>query len=555
MDPLSIAGLTLTAVDQLFKIGERTSELISNFRGFDHDTRVLETKIRDNNARTKLLQQLLFDTSSTYHGRTLFEQFDPEVQNHIQLFFEQAIGIIEQAHQLLSRRQNPATPSNIDLIAFPKLPSPSSSIFLSSPDSSKTNSFESHEISKKPSRTFQRLRWSLLDKKRVETIVREFSDVNNRIHENIKLWCLGTTIGVDLQHLRHLEEDVSSRALGFDIDAKLRLAASTEQSLPGTLEVHQDGNLRNELWSAIHVEERFGIMETSDRSMLIEYRYYAPESPVPVEMDTRTHDLVDSLAKLLHQPKGTVFRTPSCWGWARQAQQNRVAFMFSIPEGREPRPASLYKILGSSPQPPSLGQRFNLALQLARCISHLQLVKWVHKSFRSENILFFPPLLKSESASAASLQPYVDFSDPWVLGYEFSRPEKYFSHGQSDRCVTRDVYRHPDRQGKPTELFTKVHDIYALGVVLLEIGLWQQATSLDKSGFAKVRDPHDIKKQLVRHAEKRLASKMGEKYQRLVLTCLQNDFEVANDTKEDLKLQQAFRSQVLAVLENAAKYI
>lgn len=553
MDPLSVAGLALTAADQLWKISERTAELVSNFRDFDHDTKVLETKIKDDNARTKALRQLLFEPSTIYQSQTLFEQFDPEVQNHIQIFFEQAIGIIQQAHQLLSRLQ--ALPDETNLVdKFSRLSTPSSSIFITWPNGSNSSLSQTQDVSKKPSRTFQRLRWSLLDKKRVEAIVLEFSEVNKRIYDNIKLWCLGTSIGVDLQHLRHLEENTTSRTLGFDVDARLQLAASAGQSMPGTLEVQQIEDARRALYSVVPVEGKFGIMQWDSKPILVEYRSYAPESPVPVEMDSRTHDLVDKLAKLLRQPKETVFRTPSCWGWARQMQYNRVAFMFSIPEGCAPQPKSLYHIFGSGSQPPSLGQRFTLALQLARCISHLQLVKWVHKSFRSENVLFFPQA-ESSSGSTCTAEEYTDFSEPWVLGYEFSRPEAYFSQGQSDRSPLRDVYRHPDRQGRPTQPFNKVHDIYALGVVLLEIGLWQQATSLEKSGFANVRDPQAIKKQLLRHVEKRLASKMGEKYQQVVLTCLKNGFDVKDDSKEDLKLQQAFRTKVINVLENAAKYI
>ena len=60
----------------------------------------------------------------------------------------------------------------------------------------------------------------------MESIVDEFSELNSRIHENIKLWCLGTSIGVDLRHLRHLESDPNSRVLGFDVDARLQMATS-----------------------------------------------------------------------------------------------------------------------------------------------------------------------------------------------------------------------------------------------------------------------------------------------------------------------------------------
>lgn len=64
----------------------------------------------------------------------------------------------------------------------------------------------------------------------------------------------------------------------------------------------------------------------------------------------------------------------------------------------------------------------------------------------------------------------LDYSQPWVLGFEHSRPEIDFSGGSADVCLDRDIYRHPHRQGIPQRPFIKLHDIYALGVILLEIG-------------------------------------------------------------------------------------
>ena len=48
---------------------------------------------------------------------------------------------------------------------------------------------------------------------------------------------------------------------------------------------------------------------------------------------------------------------------------------------------------------------------------------------------------------------------------------------------------------------------------------------------------------------------MGGKLRDLLLRCLNSDFGVVEDTKDGLKLQQAFRSQVVAVLERAAEYV
>lgn len=80
MDPLSITALTLAVLDQLWRIGERTAELVSTYRSFDdvsggaspwacfasnigrvtQDSQNLENEIRDETNRTKILRVLLF---------------------------------------------------------------------------------------------------------------------------------------------------------------------------------------------------------------------------------------------------------------------------------------------------------------------------------------------------------------------------------------------------------------------------------------------------------------------------------------------------------------
>ena len=136
-----------------------------------------------------------------------------------------------------------------------------------------------------------------------------------------------------------------------------------------------------------------------------------------------------------------------------------------------------------------------------------------------------------------------------------SRPEPFFSAGQGDFDPAKDIYRHPERQGQPSAMFRKIHDIYALGAILLEIGLWEPAIKLEKNMFAHASKNYAVQAQLIKHAQKRLESKVGRKYKEIVIKCLTGNFGVENDTKEDLKLQQAFRAQVVDVLETAAKYV
>lgn len=89
----------------------------------------------------------------------------------------------------------------------------------------------------------------------------------------------------------------------------------------------------------------------------------------------------------------------------------------------------------------------------------------------------------------------------------------------------------------------------------MHIGLWQPALSFEKRGFARARNPLAIRDHIVGHAQKRLGQKMGDKYRNLVLKCLRGDFEVNNDTKEDLKLQQAFKAEVVGTLQKITQCI
>ena len=68
--------------------------------------------------------------------------------------------------------------------------------------------------------------------------------------------------------------------------------------------------------------------------------------------------------------------------------------------------------------------------------------------------------------------------DPFLVNFEYSRPANQNTTWTWDQDDEKNVYRHPDRQGHPMKSFDKTHDAYALGVVLLEIGLWQTASEL-----------------------------------------------------------------------------
>jgi hypothetical protein len=100
----------------------------------------------------------------------------------------------------------------------------------------------------------------------------------------------------------------------------------------------------------------------------------------------------------------------------------------------------------------------------------------------------------------------------------------------SDFEVEPNFYRHPDRQGRPTHQFSRLHDIYALGVVLLEIGLWVTLSRLMEAKIqeakisGKLPNRKRIAGDLINLAAQRLPIEMGVGYTTAVLACLKGDF-------------------------------
>lgn len=75
---------------------------------------------------------------------------------------------------------------------------------------------------------------------------------------------------------------------------------------------------------------------------------------------------------------------------------------------------------------------------------------------------------------------------PYLVGFEYSRPD---AHGeQTENVVDKEghkFYRHPEARAVPVAdvqqplggagRYSKVYDIYSLGVILMELGLFKSA--------------------------------------------------------------------------------
>ncbi|KAI0971066.1 hypothetical protein F4678DRAFT_91408 [Xylaria arbuscula] len=189
------------------------------------------------------------------------------------------------------------------------------------------------------------------------------------------------------------------------------------------------------------------------------------------------------------------------------------------------KPRSLRDLLLNS-QPDSLSHKLRAAQELAKAVAYVHVFGFVHKGIRPESILSF----ESEQTEESSL---------FLIGFEDFRQEDGRTQRLGDDVAERNLYRHPSRQGvSPSSDFFMQHDIYSLGVCLLEIGLWQSFIEYDLEGLHASLSPvlgepesdskddlahflmTTVKSTMVDLARTQLPRSMGTRYSKVVETCL-----------------------------------
>ncbi|KAL5313162.1 hypothetical protein ACEPPN_018895 [Leptodophora sp. 'Broadleaf-Isolate-01'] len=215
-------------------------------------------------------------------------------------------------------------------------------------------------------------------------------------------------------------------------------------------------------------------------------------------------NLVAEICAILNLCESSSTGVPKSLGYFWNLQNLQFGLVYEVPykiPSHETEPLTLSSMLREPPKVPPrpderaakpqhpLNQRFEFAKKLATALLFLHTTGWLHKDIRPENILVF----QSSSVPHAKRFPRV-LGDPFLVGLESARA----TAADSDKSARRkeamwkmDIYQHPDRVyiNAPIERdYTKAHDVYSLGIVLLEIGLWKPLSTLE-----------DVKKLYNRH--------------------------------------------------------
>lgn len=257
----------------------------------------------------------------------------------------------------------------------------------------------------------------------------------------------------------------------------------------------------------------------------------------------------------------------------------------------------------------TLGARFRLARKLVRAVCLLHSSGWLHKNIRAQSVIFFPEQANGATMldRRHEEETEIDVSKPILMGYIFSRPDdivqatgnpsapqsedkkpfknigfrEYLSELEqleSERVrerrhpydsivgfdmpgktllpkasndlnasgFTLDYYQHPAKHADPNRSYRHAYDVYSLGILLLEVGIWEQLKSYKHSGGGD-EDHYERRRWVCRTYLDRLRWACGDTYADVVLRCLMidsSDDEVAKASERELC------ARIVADLEN-----
>lgn len=226
----------------------------------------------------------------------------------------------------------------------------------------------------------------------------------------------------------------------------------------------------------------------------------------------------------------------------------RLELVFRIPSNLK-NPRSLKSLIArkdgnESASKPAVHSRLSLAMALSEAVLSVHSARLVHKSIQPETILLFEKWDEDKTQCNGETSLGV----PTLTAWSMSRKTDELSSRVGEDDWMQNIYRHPQRQGLQLEKRYHVgHDLYSLGVCLMELGLWEPLITAendqpprmsdrycDMAWRTKCIDPEEVGvlKRLVKPtvvqevmiglAEHDLGQEMGKAYSQVVLACFHN---------------------------------
>jgi hypothetical protein len=316
---------------------------------------------------------------------------------------------------------------------------------------------------------------------------------------------------------------------------------------PGPDREQRDGASRMENRSELGGEQRrkwayFVEDDGSQGTVIVEFKTRPP--PHDLQFTNAVIEEIEKLVRTLRSASknSATFRVLDCAGWYEAPDHFGIVYRPPV-MGPDVRCQSLGNILLDPKYLDLLQQdlenRLNLSKALAWTLFELHSVDWVHESFNPDNIILF-----GEEVPGHGIIKF-DWGAPYLVGFDSSRTNTGVSgKANLDAQWNIRLYTHPDRQSQTYRRYHKIHDIYSLGVVLLEIGRLGSFMAERLSG--KIFPAPLQLKDLYIQTAMSLHTVIGRAFRGAVLECLNGQFVNGND---DYLLVGEFRNRVCQKLD------
>lgn len=266
---------------------------------------------------------------------------------------------------------------------------------------------------------------------------------------------------------------------------------------------------------------------TGDIQVLVEYANFDAlyrETGVPPPLKR-----LEGLSTFLQQSRSRLHL--SLLGYFEDLERPRIGLVYdlsgidyeramlnqSVVEPDVKSPVSLLRLLQSASKTaksseggnaiPSLEARFRVALQVTESLKDMHANEFPHGNVNSGSVTFITDSKTQQVRSHELRKPVLCA----IELFSMSRVERHNSP------LTLNIYKHPKDQDKTFNTPTAIkYDMFGLGLLLLEIGLWTPLGDLYKAKYQL----SDFKVRLEKIWIPRLASKCGSVYMRIVETCL-----------------------------------
>ncbi|KAL4968686.1 uncharacterized protein BDV14DRAFT_167528 [Aspergillus stella-maris] len=287
-------------------------------------------------------------------------------------------------------------------------------------------------------------------------------------------------------------------------------------------------------------------------SILVEYTPMVLDSSSnpPYPGDERLDNVHQTLEQLVQNARVSHLGLLNFLGYYIDRANSRYAFVYQMPidyfpflqnptellNGLKPKPLVSLLQMGEDHPVPSLETRFRLAYDLLMAVLQLRSQNLVHGNINSSNVLIFPGLTSSNQNEFGLTN---DLRRPYLTSFA-----QFSGNNPSPEPLTQSMYRHPDDKRSINDDAAWAYDLYSLGLVLMEIGLWTPIGRL-----WKLKYNNSIFKQRVESMYlKKLGPKCGSAYIHVVQLCLDApNFHLSTQPFDDLNLRipQTFHYPVL----------